>query len=55
MIDVPHETAAIQRGLQKALKDVRFRAQLAHVTNPWGDGHAAERIVRILGTMKTGR
>jgi UDP-N-acetylglucosamine 2-epimerase (non-hydrolysing)/GDP/UDP-N,N'-diacetylbacillosamine 2-epimerase (hydrolysing) len=42
-------TAAIDRGLSG-----EFRASLAGMTNPYGDGHAAETIVQVLVTTPLG-
>src|SRR5690606_32494313 len=47
VIDVPCEKAAIQQGLQKALS-VEFKQGLASLTNPYGDGQTAGRIVDAL-------
>lgn len=43
VIDCPPETEAIEAALQKAFQKGRGKAE-----NPYGDGHSAERIVRIL-------
>ena len=40
---------AIEAALRHALEP-SFRAGLAHLINPYGDGHAAERIAEILAT-----
>ncbi|OPX98273.1 MAG: GDP/UDP-N,N'-diacetylbacillosamine 2-epimerase (hydrolyzing) [Syntrophorhabdus sp. PtaU1.Bin002] len=52
VIDVPTARmddikAAIQRGLSPA-----FRARLYNMTNPYGDGYATQRIMKILKTVK---
>ncbi len=43
VIDCPVEAGAIRRAIAKA-----FAMRIARAANPYGDGHAAERIVRIL-------
>jgi UDP-hydrolysing UDP-N-acetyl-D-glucosamine 2-epimerase len=43
VIDCPVDAAAIKRAIAKA-----FSMKVARVANPYGDGHAAERIVGIL-------
>lgn len=47
VIDVAAEAPAISAGIARAL-DPKFRAGLAGLKNPYGDGHAAERIAQIL-------
>lgn len=37
--------------LTQLLRDPEQRAAMAHVTNPYGDGHAAERIVQVLAQV----
>jgi len=43
VIDCPVDAGAIKRAIAKA-----FAMRIGKVANPYGDGHAAERIVRIL-------
>jgi UDP-hydrolysing UDP-N-acetyl-D-glucosamine 2-epimerase len=50
VIDVPPERAAIGAALQQALAPA-FRAGLRGVANPYGDGHAAARIVEVLRSV----
>ena len=50
VIDAPPERNAIAGALQKALHDEDFREQCRSTKNPYGDGHASERIVEILET-----
>jgi GDP/UDP-N,N'-diacetylbacillosamine 2-epimerase (hydrolysing) len=51
VIDVPHDEARVAEALRQAL-DPGFRAGLRGMANPYGDGHASERIVEILASMK---
>lgn len=53
VIDVPPVADAIRAGLRRAL-DPAFRAGLAGMKNPYGDGHAAERIVEVLKSVELG-
>jgi UDP-hydrolysing UDP-N-acetyl-D-glucosamine 2-epimerase len=53
VIDVGYEPDEIAAGLRRAL-DPAFRAELAGLENPYGDGHAAERIVRTLKDVELG-
>jgi UDP-N-acetylglucosamine 2-epimerase (non-hydrolysing)/GDP/UDP-N,N'-diacetylbacillosamine 2-epimerase (hydrolysing) len=47
VIDVPAESPAIRAALNRALSPA-FRESLAGMTNPYGDGAAAETIARVL-------
>jgi UDP-hydrolysing UDP-N-acetyl-D-glucosamine 2-epimerase len=47
VIDVAPRRGEIAAGLARAL-DPSFRARLRDLPNPYGDGHAAARIVRVL-------
>ena len=47
VIDCAAEAEAIEAAIRKAV-DTAFRASLAGMTNPYGDGNAAERIVSTL-------
>ena len=49
-IDAPAEPAAIAAALKRAL-DPAFRLSLAGMTNPYGDGTAAETILRVLASI----
>jgi UDP-hydrolysing UDP-N-acetyl-D-glucosamine 2-epimerase len=53
VIDVGHATDEIQAGLRRAL-DPAFRRSLAGMTNPYGDGRAAPRILRVLDQVELG-
>jgi UDP-N-acetylglucosamine 2-epimerase (non-hydrolysing)/GDP/UDP-N,N'-diacetylbacillosamine 2-epimerase (hydrolysing) len=48
VLHVPHERAAIRAALETALKDQAFRARAAACSQPYGDGRAGERIVKVL-------
>jgi UDP-N-acetylglucosamine 2-epimerase (non-hydrolysing)/GDP/UDP-N,N'-diacetylbacillosamine 2-epimerase (hydrolysing) len=48
VIDVPHDVEAIIRAIKKALYDEDFKKIVNQVTNPYGDGYSAKRIVDIL-------
>jgi UDP-hydrolysing UDP-N-acetyl-D-glucosamine 2-epimerase len=49
VIDVGYGRSEVLAGIQKAVSP-RFQAGLAGLTNPHGDGHAAEPIVDVLKT-----
>jgi GDP/UDP-N,N'-diacetylbacillosamine 2-epimerase (hydrolysing) len=47
VINVPHETEAIRKGIAQALNP-EFKASLADCANPYGDGKSAKRIADLL-------
>ena len=53
VIDVGYTRAEILAGIEKAISP-EFRATLSDMVNPYGDGHAAERIVDKLKHVKLG-
>ena len=55
VIDVAPEPEAVAAAIAQALSP-RFREPLAGLANPYGDGHAAARVVEVLASMPdTGR
>lgn len=48
VIHAPHDREAIRAALQTALHDLKFRSQVKDCSQPYGDGHAGERIVKVL-------
>jgi UDP-hydrolysing UDP-N-acetyl-D-glucosamine 2-epimerase len=50
VIDAPEETGAIRAAVDEAMSRA-FRTTLDGLVNPYGDGHAAERIVRRLAEV----
>ncbi|MDE3062000.1 MAG: UDP-N-acetylglucosamine 2-epimerase (hydrolyzing) [Acidobacteriota bacterium] len=54
VLDAPAELGAIQAALQRALSQ-EFRASLKGMSNPYGNGTAAETIVRVLTTVSLER
>lgn len=53
VIDVPPDRQSIRDGVRRALTP-EFRRSLAGMVNPYGDGHAAERIVAVLRDISFG-
>ncbi len=51
VIDVPHETKIIARIIQKIIHDQKFQRRIRQCRNPYGDGHASQRIVNFLRQM----
>jgi GDP/UDP-N,N'-diacetylbacillosamine 2-epimerase (hydrolysing) len=54
VIDVENSRDEIARGIAKAVSP-DFRESVANVQNPYGDGHAAERIVSVLKSVELGQ
>ncbi|HEX6987964.1 MAG TPA: UDP-N-acetylglucosamine 2-epimerase [Bacillota bacterium] len=54
VIDVGHSTDEIVTGIRRGLDPV-FRAALAGLDNPYGDGHAGERVAEILARVPLDR
>lgn len=54
VIDVPHDIGEIADAIRRALTDKAFRKQLQSMTNPYGDGRAAPRIVDVLEAVQLG-
>jgi UDP-hydrolysing UDP-N-acetyl-D-glucosamine 2-epimerase len=53
VIDVASDRASILAGIRRAVSP-EFRASLAGLENPYGDGRAAERIVDVLKRVELG-
>ena len=51
IIDAAPEAQAILEAVFKA-KSAQFRDSLQGMTNPYGDGHASEKIVEVLTTVQ---
>ncbi|MGB7137246.1 MAG: UDP-N-acetylglucosamine 2-epimerase, partial [Acidobacteriaceae bacterium] len=54
VLDAEPDATAILARIEEA-RSYGFRASLAGMTNPYGDGHAAERIVDVLTTCPLGQ
>ena len=52
VIDVPNERHAIQKAVTKALTDRAFIAKVKKGKNPYDQGNTAEKVVKILETIK---
>ena len=50
VIDCKVEKGSVRRAIEKA-----FAMRIGKVANPYGDGHAAERIVRVLKGIRDPR
>jgi UDP-hydrolysing UDP-N-acetyl-D-glucosamine 2-epimerase len=53
VIDVGYSKDAIEKGIAAAISP-EFHRSIAEIVNPYGDGHAAERIVSVLKSIQTG-
>ena len=54
IVDAPAEAEAILAAVARA-RGPAFRAGLAGLSNPYGDGRAAERIVELLESLELGQ
>ena len=51
VIDVGYEKESIKAGIEKALFDAEYRERVKNITNPYGNGKSAKRIVELLKTV----
>ena len=51
VIDVSYEKESIKAGIEKALFDVEYRESVNNISNPYGNGKSAKRIVELLKTV----
>ena len=54
VLDVGHDKGAILSAIECALSDDEFKARARNSRNPYGDGHAGERIVEVLASLEIG-
>jgi UDP-hydrolysing UDP-N-acetyl-D-glucosamine 2-epimerase len=54
VIDVPPQPTAILEAIDRA-RSVNFRQSLTGMENPYGDGHAAERVANVLTSVPLDR
>lgn len=52
VLDVGYNKKEIVRAIKKCLLNKVFIAKIKKIKNPWGDGHAAEKIVKVLKRLK---
>ena len=50
-----YDTEEIVDAIKKALHDKDFREKVSFCKNPYGDGKAGKRIVKILGKVELGK
>ena len=51
VIDVSYDKESIKTGIQKALFDLDYRKSVQLISNPYGNGKSAKRIVALLKTV----
>ena len=51
MINVTYKKKEIVKAIEKSLHDLEYLRRLKRVKNIWGDGHASERIVRVISEI----
>jgi len=52
VIDVPHNPKEIKKAIERALHDEEFLKLVAKRETPYGDGHAAEKIISVLKNVE---
>jgi len=52
VIDVGYDRREIVKAVKKALHDGKFRAKVNKCKNPYGDGNASQRIVKVLSKIE---
>ena len=52
IIDVDYDKEKIKSAIEKALYDKKFKEKVKKCENPYGDGKASERIVKVLSEIK---
>ncbi len=52
VISVDYKTESIKNAIKKALYDKEFRMQAKNTENPYGDGHASDKIIKILENLQ---
>ena len=55
VLNVPYDKNVIERAIRMVLTDETFIQQARHCTNPYGDGHAGERIAQTLAQIPLDR
>ena len=51
VINVTYKKKEIVKAIEKSLHDLEYLRRLKRVKNIWGDGHASERIVRVISEI----
>lgn len=54
VIDVDCKTEIIKNAIEKSLFDEEYRQKISGISNIWGDGKAAERVVTVLEELEIG-
>jgi GDP/UDP-N,N'-diacetylbacillosamine 2-epimerase (hydrolysing) len=54
VLDAPYDEESIRSAIACALNDEDFKARARSSPNPYGDGHAGERIVEVLASLEIG-
>jgi UDP-N-acetylglucosamine 2-epimerase (non-hydrolysing)/GDP/UDP-N,N'-diacetylbacillosamine 2-epimerase (hydrolysing) len=55
VVDVDFDKPAIVNAIRHVISDPEYRKKLAGCSNPYGDGHAAERTLDVLKRLRLGR
>lgn len=54
VIDVNCNAGEIERAIEKSLYDQKYRQKISRISNVWGDGNAAKRVVKTLEKLEIG-
>jgi UDP-N-acetylglucosamine 2-epimerase (non-hydrolysing)/GDP/UDP-N,N'-diacetylbacillosamine 2-epimerase (hydrolysing) len=55
VINAPHDRNAIMKAIKKSLYDKKYLSKVMKCKNPYGDGRASQRIIRVLSNIKLNR
>ncbi len=54
VIDVDYKKGEIKEAIKKSLYDEDYRLRVSNISNLWGDGRAAEKVVKVLESLEIG-
>ena len=52
VLDVSYDRDEIYKAINKSLNDKKYLSKLKKIKNPWGDGRASSRIIKILEKLE---
>lgn len=52
VLDVDYDSEKIYKAIDKSLNDKKYLSKLKKIKNPWGDGRASSRIIKILEKLE---
>lgn len=54
VISVGYDRRSIKKAIEKSLYDRKYLNSLKNLKNPWGDGRASERIIKVIKNLSLG-